>query len=178
MLTLTLTNPIWVVKTRLCLKNTANVPSYRRYTGLSNGLINLFRYEGVRGLYKGYLPGLFGTSHGSIQFMVYEELKKMYCNFYHISISSKLVSMLLTLVVCVCAYIHRCIFCLCVHFISRFYFTQGPFEYIFMAATSKLVAASATYPYQVVRARLQVSHPGSSVIPRCHLCKGERSGGF
>ena len=26
-----------------------------------------------------------------------------------------------------------------------------------MAATSKLVAASATYPYQVVRARLQVS---------------------
>ena len=34
---------------------------------------------------------------------------------------------------------------------------QGPLEYIFMAATSKLVAASATYPYQVIRARLQVS---------------------
>ena len=27
-----------------------------------------------------------------------------------------------------------------------------------MAATSKLVAASTTYPYQVIRARLQVSY--------------------
>ena len=39
------------------------------------------------------------------------------------------------------------------------YLLQGPLEYIFMAATSKLVAASATYPYQVIRARLQVSRP-------------------
>ena len=63
-----------------------------RYTGLTDGLVNLFRYEGVRGLYKGYLPGLFGTSHGAIQFMVYEELKKAYCNFYNIPIVTKLVS--------------------------------------------------------------------------------------
>ena len=33
--TLSLTNPIWVVKTRLCLVNTADVPSYMRYRGLS-----------------------------------------------------------------------------------------------------------------------------------------------
>ena len=91
-ITLTLTNPIWVVKTRLCLTNTTNVPSYMHYKGLTDGLVNLFRYEGVRGLYKGYLPGLFGTSHGAIQFMVYEELKKAYCNYYHISIATKLVS--------------------------------------------------------------------------------------
>ncbi len=89
---MTLTNPIWVVKTRLCLTNTTNVPSYMRYKGLIDGLLNLFRYEGVRGLYKGYLPGLFGTSHGAIQFMVYEELKKAYCNYHHISIATKLVS--------------------------------------------------------------------------------------
>ena len=91
-ITLTLTNPIWVVKTRLCLTNTTNVPSYMQYRGLTDGLVNLFRYEGVRGLYKGYLPGLFGTSHGAIQFMAYEELKKAYCNYYHISIATKLVS--------------------------------------------------------------------------------------
>ena len=97
-ITLTLTNPIWVVKTRLCLTNTSNVPSYMHYRGLTDGLVNLFRYEGVRGLYKGYLPGLFGTSHGAIQFMVYEELKKAYCNYYHISIATKLVSRYM----CVC----------------------------------------------------------------------------
>ena len=36
------------------------------------------------------------------------------------------------------------------------YGPQGPVEYITMAATSKLVATCVTYPYQVVRARLQV----------------------
>ena len=51
-LTLTLVNPVWVVKTRLCLTNTENVPQYMRYRGLREGLINLYRYEGVRGLYR------------------------------------------------------------------------------------------------------------------------------
>ena len=51
-LTLTLVNPVWVVKTRLCLTNTENVPHYMRYRGLREGLVNLYRYEGMRGLYK------------------------------------------------------------------------------------------------------------------------------
>ena len=51
-LTLTLVNPVWVVKTRLCLTNTENVPQYMRYRGLREGLVNLYRYEGVRGLYR------------------------------------------------------------------------------------------------------------------------------
>ncbi len=32
---------------------------------------------------------------------------------------------------------------------------QGTLEYLFFAAVSKLIAAVTTYPYQVVRARLQ-----------------------
>lgn len=119
--TLSATNPIWVVKTRLCLPNVNEVPNHMRYKGLRDGLVNLYHYEGVRGLYKGYLPGLFGTTHGAVQFMVYEELKKIYCNFYSLPITEKL----------------------------------GPMEYVTMAASSKLVATSITYPYQVVRARLQ-----------------------
>lgn len=35
---------------------------------------------------------------------------------------------------------------------------QSTSEYLFFAAASKLVAASVTYPYQVVRARLQDHH--------------------
>ena len=34
---------------------------------------------------------------------------------------------------------------------------QGPLKYITMAAVSKVAAVATTYPYQVVRARLQVS---------------------
>ncbi len=33
--------------------------------------------------------------------------------------------------------------------------TQGTGEYLLFAAISKLIAAAATYPYQVIRARLQ-----------------------
>ena len=49
------------------------------------------RHEGIRGMYKGYVPGLFGVSHGAIQFMAYEEMKKIYCNAKNISITTKLV---------------------------------------------------------------------------------------
>ena len=35
---------------------------------------------------------MFGTSHGAVQFMVYEEMKKGYCNYYGIPITGKLVS--------------------------------------------------------------------------------------
>ncbi len=89
---LTMTNPIWVVKTRLCLKDTDAVPQHMRYKGLTDGLINLYRYEGLRGCYKGYFPGLLGVSHGALQFMFYEELKKAYCNHYNIQLTTKLVS--------------------------------------------------------------------------------------
>lgn len=48
MLTLTVTNPIWVVKTRLCLPNTSSVPICMQYSGLSDGLTKLYRHEGFR----------------------------------------------------------------------------------------------------------------------------------
>jgi len=35
---------------------------------------------------------------------------------------------------------------------------QTTFEYLFCAAISKMFAASVTYPYQVIRARLQDQH--------------------
>ena len=50
-LTLTATNPIWVVKTRMCLASSLSVPHYMQYSGLSEGLSNLWRHEGIRGLY-------------------------------------------------------------------------------------------------------------------------------
>lgn len=53
-LTLMLTNPIWVVKTRLCLQ--VNEPgaatSSTNYKGMIDGLTKIYTQEGVRGLYK------------------------------------------------------------------------------------------------------------------------------
>jgi solute carrier family 25 folate transporter 32 len=36
-----------------------------------DGLYQIAKYEGIKGLYKGMIPALFGTSHGALQFMAY-----------------------------------------------------------------------------------------------------------
>jgi len=41
---------------------------------------------------KGYIPGVFGTSHGALQFMAYEELKKAYARYNNVPPEQKLVS--------------------------------------------------------------------------------------
>lgn len=51
-LTLLLTNPIWVVKTRLCLKDVDTLPEHMRYRNFRDGIYKLSRYEGLPGMYK------------------------------------------------------------------------------------------------------------------------------
>ncbi|CAH2285735.1 mitochondrial folate transporter carrier [Pelobates cultripes] len=124
-LTLCLTNPIWVTKTRLVLQYDAGLdPSKREYRGMFHALGKIYRHEGIPGLYKGFIPGLFGTSHGALQFMAYEELKLEYNKYLNRPCDTKLSTV----------------------------------EYITMAALSKIFAVTTTYPYQVVRARLQDQH--------------------
>ena len=70
-------------------------------------------------LLQGLIPGLVGVSHGVVQFVTYDEMKKCYCNYYNIPISSKLVSKC-NKCVCLCVYVcvHVCMYvqhvCLCV----------------------------------------------------------------
>lgn len=119
LVTLLITNPIWIVKTRLCLQlDNANS---LKYNGTVDCLSKIYQTDGIKGYYKGLLPGIFGVSHGAVQFMVYEELKKLNAQIHNQSISAKL----------------------------------STTEYLAFAATSKLIAAALTYPYQVIRARLQ-----------------------
>ena len=40
---------------------------------------------------QGYIPGLIGVSHGALQFMAYEELKKGYSQFFGTPVDKKLV---------------------------------------------------------------------------------------
>ena len=124
-LTLVLTNPVWVVKTRLCLQygafNELQIDPSKRYNGMMDALRKVYHFEGVRGLYRGFVPSILGVSHGALQFMAYEELKKYYIQHYKLDKDAKL----------------------------------GTGAYLSCAALSKLFAAVITYPYQVVRARLQ-----------------------
>lgn len=127
-LTLILTNPIWVIKTRLCLQYgtnlTSKLPPSKQYTGMIDAFSKTFKNEGVKGLYKGFTPGLFNVTHGAIQFSVYEKLK----NWHKVKNDFQKDS-------------------------------QIPLEYIFyFSVVSKICAATITYPFQVIRTRLQDQH--------------------
>lgn len=129
LITLFITNPLWVAKTRLCLQYSGQ----RNYNGMVDCFVKIYKADGVKGYYKGILPGIFGVSHGAVQFMVYEEMKKDYCQYYSQPLTTKL----------------------------------GTLEYLTFAAISKLIAAATTYPYQVIRARLQNQHYSYNGVVDC-----------
>ncbi|KAI9567104.1 mitochondrial carrier protein RIM2 [Boletus coccyginus] len=83
----TATNPIWVVKTRLQLTEE------RRYVALGSGstsrpasrivggsyamIKQILREEGIRGFYKGLSASYLGVTEGTIQWVLYERLKRL-----------------------------------------------------------------------------------------------------
>lgn len=87
------TNPIWLIKTRLQLQNsnlqqqisqpqnsTATQQLKPPYRGIFHAARTIVQEEGVLALYKGSVPALMLVSHGGIQFVTYEFLKGHYAN--------------------------------------------------------------------------------------------------
>lgn len=70
-----ITNPIWVLKTRIV---SSDRTAEGAYPGMLAGARRLLREEGVRGFYRGLGVGLLGVSHGAVQFAVYEPAKRFY----------------------------------------------------------------------------------------------------
>lgn len=158
-ITALMTNPIWVVKTRMFTtpRSVASVPTATTggaaarappevYRGLWHGLVSIYRTEGVRGWYKGAGLALFGVSNGAIQFMAYEELKK-----WRTSVAAHKLQ----------------------HDSSQGVDTSmiklSNVEYIVMSGVSKVAAILLTYPYQVVRSRIQ-NHATSHIYPNISTC--------
>lgn len=70
--TATATNPIWLIKTRMQLQQT----HHRIYASSWDCLKKVLRQEGVRGLYKGLSASYLGVAEGTIQWVLYERLKR------------------------------------------------------------------------------------------------------
>jgi solute carrier family 25 protein 33/36 len=153
-ITVTVVNPIWVIKTRLQLQGLPSVqagleaggaraaaPGAVVYRGSWHALTQILREEGVRGLYKGLIPSIWGVSETAIQFVLYERLKSMIAartlQQQHVDT-------------------HRA--CPAPSSSSS---TSAPqtelrnLEYIAAAASAKVVASCATYPHEVIRTRLR-----------------------
>lgn len=101
-----LTNPLWLIKTRLQLQNsrlqqqiisqptTTKVATKTKvapqqqpqqvkpaYRGLLHAAHTIVQEEGILALYKGSVPAMMLVSHGGIQFVTYEFLKGHFANF-------------------------------------------------------------------------------------------------
>lgn len=130
-----LTNPIWVLKTRMLSSDRGTEGAYEN---MWQGARSLWATEGARGFYRGAVISMLGNSHGAVQFAVYEPMKKAWRRHLatrereresevvnsrglRIATEEKL-SNTATLVI---------------------------------SGAAKVVAGAVTYPYQVVRSRLQ-----------------------
>lgn len=69
-----LTNPIWVIKTRLMLQTHIGA-NRTHYRGTIDAFQKIVTQEGVKALYAGLVPSLLGLLHVAIHFPVYERLK-------------------------------------------------------------------------------------------------------
>ncbi|CAE6420736.1 unnamed protein product [Rhizoctonia solani] len=143
-ITALLTNPIWVVKVRVFTTQPGEPGAYR---GLWDGLNSIYRLEGWRGLYRGTSLALLSVSNGipspdllclhlpysgAIQFVAYEELKRLCFERKRRRLG-----------------------------ISGAESRPGDDRlsnttYTVISAVAKLVAMTSMYPLQVVRSRMQV----------------------
>eukprot|EP00871_Galdieria_phlegrea_P004580 jgi/Galph1/5122/GphlegSOOS_G3741.1 len=125
----TITNPIWMLKTRMQLQAGGNGSVL--YTSYADAFQRIVKEEGFRGLYKGLTASYWGVTEGAIHFMVYERLKS-WLHQRNPSNKDRLSS----------------------------------FQYLSLAAVSKLIASTTTYPHEVIRTRLREQAPIPGALPK------------
>ena len=80
--TMLITNPLWVVKTRLQTQHMGLKMGAGRstalYKGTADALLRIAREEGLSGLYSGLGPSLLGVMHVVVQFPLYEAIKQRF----------------------------------------------------------------------------------------------------
>ncbi|MCJ1244458.1 hypothetical protein MMC30_001656 [Trapelia coarctata] len=124
------TNPIWVIKTRLMAQSSLRVPNshYRppwHYRNTFDAARKMYRNEGIKSFYSGLTPALLGLTHVAIQFPLYEFFKEKFTGMHAGQTETQ------------------------EDRASHFYGLS------FAVFLSKVIASTATYPHEVVRTRLQ-----------------------
>jgi solute carrier family 25 (mitochondrial folate transporter), member 32 len=139
-----ITNPIWVIKTRMV---STDAGAAGAYPSMLAGARSIFRSEGIAGFYRGLGVGLLGVTHGAVQFAVYEPAKRFYFQWRrNRHPSSRSSSLLVGPDDVVTPEVPR--------------LDLGPERMsneatLALSTLAKLVAGATTYPLQVMRSRLQ-----------------------
>jgi solute carrier family 25 folate transporter 32 len=135
-ITISITNPLFLIKTRMCLQynqqsleqSTSKVVKYKNSY---DAFYHLLKSEGFVGLYRGIVPGLFGTLNGTIQMVCYEKLKVFWLS--HLKRKAKKLN-------------------------SQDEPKLETFHFSTFSSLSKFFAVVCTYPFQLMRSRLQDQH--------------------
>ncbi|KAH6655700.1 mitochondrial carrier protein [Truncatella angustata] len=134
------TNPIWVIKTRLMSQSSRHVSDFPRtgstptsrpsvssswhYNSTLDAARKMYSSEGILSFYSGLTPALLGLSHVAVQFPAYEFLRQKFTGqrMGHMGEDN----------------------------------SQRQWVGVLSASIlSKILASSATYPHEVIRTRLQ-----------------------
>jgi solute carrier family 25, member 33/36 len=121
----TLTNPIWMVRTRMQI-----LPGVgqKAYAGYGDAISSIWTQEGIGGFYKGIMASYWGCTEGALQFIVYEQIKsRLVKRSNHRRSLANLPP---------------------TDQLSKQ-------SYFWAAALAKCIASMATYPHEVVRTRLR-----------------------
>lgn len=123
----TLTNPIWMVKTRMQLFADPSAGQVA-YKGYGDVIATIFREEGVKGFYKGIQASYWGCTEGAIQFVIYEHLKTRLLKYSNIKLRAQGLQPTQEL---------------------------SAWTIFWSAAAAKMVASVLTYPHEVARTRMR-----------------------
>ncbi len=130
------TNPIWVLKTRFLSTNATEAGSY---TSLRDGISTMLRTEGWGSFYKGLGVSMMGVSHGGVQFAVYSPLQDFWMGYRRRIMTGGLTWD--------------------ANAEARSPTTAGDKPStqatLVISSLAKITAGVVTYPYQVLRSRLQ-----------------------
>ena len=128
------TNPLWLVRTRL-MTQSHSTPYY--YKNTIHALWSIAKTEGmIKGWYRGLTPSVLGLLHVAVQFPLYEMAKRNF-RLFNAEFEKPLKKPLDQ-----------------VHLYTWQVFVSS--------VSSKLVAALATYPHEVLRTRFQTSNTSLS----------------
>eukprot|EP00298_Acanthocystis_sp_HF-20_P014078 c20626_g1_i3.p1 GENE.c20626_g1_i3~~c20626_g1_i3.p1 ORF type:complete len:278 (-),score=80.37 c20626_g1_i3:226-1059(-) len=69
-----ITNPFWVIRTRIQTQEI--VSKHSEYRSTITAFEQIYKYEGIKGFYRGLPASLVGLGHVAIQFPIYESCKE------------------------------------------------------------------------------------------------------
>lgn len=134
--TVLITNPIWVINTRMTARsqssspNEASLPgpntvsSTKKPSSTLSTLLSLLRTEGPSALFAGVLPALVLVINPILQYTIFEQLKNILEKRRRVT----------------------------------------PRDSFLLGALGKLLATSITYPYITIKSRMHVAQPGGGEV--------------